>query len=91
MNSDKSSPKTPDTVIRRIVVEYGRWYAYVYVTDANGKVLEEECFKQPFQLSQREVVEESNDCFQDVYQWLQDTVLWYATARDDESDDKPEE
>lgn len=79
-----------DTVYRRIVVEYGRVYAYVYITDANGKVLEEEVFKQPFLMSQKEVAEESYDCFQELYQWLQDTILWYATASDDGPDDTPE-
>jgi hypothetical protein len=83
--------QTPDTVNRRIVVEYGRVYVYAYMTDANGKILEEECFKQPFSLAQREVAEEATDCYQQIYQWLQDTVLWYATARDDDEDDKPEE
>jgi hypothetical protein len=61
------------------------------MTDANGKILEEECFKQPFSLAQREVAEEATDCYQQIYQWLQDTVLWYATARDDDEDAKPEE
>jgi len=83
--------QTPDTVHRRIVVEYGRVYVYAYLTDANGKILEEECFKQPFSLAQREAAEEATDCYQQIYQWLQDTVLWYATARDDEADDKPKE
>jgi hypothetical protein len=83
--------QTPDTVNRRIVVEYGRVYVYAYMTDANGKILEEECFKQPFSLAQREVAEEATDCYQQIYQWLQDTVLWYATARDDDEDAKPEE
>lgn len=83
-----------DEVHRRIVVEYGRIYAYVYVTDSNGKVLEEEAFKQPFKLDYKEVNDEAMDCFQEMYQWLQDTILWYATARDDddesESEDTPE-
>lgn len=83
-----------DEVHRRIVVEYGRIYAYVYVTDSNGKIIEEEAFKQPFKLDYKDVHDEAMDCFQETYQWLQDTVLWYATARDDdesaESEDTPE-
>lgn len=85
--------KKRDTVLRRVVIEYGRIYAYVYYTDANGKVLEEEVFEQPFELAQREVAEESREAFDQCYQWLQDTVLWYATARDepDESDSENQE
>jgi hypothetical protein len=83
-----------DQVHRRIVVEYGQWYAYLYITDANGKILEEEAWKQPFRLDVKDVREESHDCFQEIYQWLQDTILWYATARDDdesaESEDTPD-
>lgn len=73
-----------DYVFRRIVIEYGRLYAYVYITDQDGKVLEEESFKQPFRLDFKDVKEESKDCFDSVYQHLQDTILWYATARDEE-------
>lgn len=76
--------KERDYVHRRIVIEYGRWYAYVYLTDDGGKILEEEAFKQPFQLTLRESSEEAKECWQFLYQYLQDTVLWYATARDDE-------
>ena len=47
-----------DQVHRRIVVEYGQWYAYLYVTDANGKILEEEAWKQPFRLDFKDVREE---------------------------------
>jgi DNA phosphorothioation-dependent restriction protein DptG len=80
-----------DYVYRRIVVEYGRLYAYIYVTDQDGKVLEEESFKQPFRLDFRDVKDEAKECFDNTYQWLQDTILWYATARDaDESSDSKE-
>lgn len=80
-----------EAVLRRIVVEYGRNYAYVYTTDGNGKVLDEEAFKQPFPLAQREVAEEAKDCWDNIYQWLQDTVLWYATARDEPKGEQSEE
>ena len=86
--------KEKDEVYRRIVVEYGRWYAYVYVTDSNGKLLEEESFKQPFRLDWKDSAEEARDCWQFLYQYLQDTVLWYSTARDDDEtpdSDKPPE
>ena len=81
-----------DYVHRRIVIEYGRLYAYIYITDQDGKVLEEEAFKQPFRLDFKDVKEEAKECFDNTYQWLQDTVLWYATARDvDESSDSDNE
>jgi hypothetical protein len=73
-----------DEVYRRIVVEYGRWYAYVYMTDSNGKVLEDESFKQPFRLDWKDSADEARECWQFLYQYLQDTVLWYSTARDDD-------
>lgn len=83
-----------DYVHRRIVVEYGRLYAYCYITDQDGKVLEDESFKQPFRLDFKDVREEAKDCFDFVYQHLQDTVLYFATARDDDesadSGEKPE-
>jgi hypothetical protein len=84
-----------DSVVRRIVCEYGRVYVYLYLTDDNGKIIEEEAFKQPFRLDLKDVNEETTDTFQILYQHLQDTVLYYATARDDdedaESDDDDEE
>lgn len=84
-------PAERDYVHRRIVVEYGRLYVYVYVTDDNGKVLEEEAFKQPFRLDFKDVREEATETWQLVYQHLQDTVLWYATARDEDEEAESDE
>ena len=83
-------PKDTDHVYRRVVVEYGRWYAYLYMADGNGNVRLEEVFKQPFQLSQREVAEEGKDCWDATYQYLQDNVLWYSTARDEDDEAESE-
>lgn len=84
-----------DEVHRRIVCEYGRWYAYLYITDSNGKIMEEESFKQPFRLDWKDSAEEARDTFQLIYQHLQDTILWYSTAREDDppsdSEETPEE
>ena len=33
--------KLPDYVHRRVIVEYGRRYVYVTLTDANGKILDD--------------------------------------------------
>ena len=88
------SRRERDYVYRRIVCEYGNHYVYLYMTDQNGKVMDEEAFKQPFRLEFKESAEEAKDFWDQAYQWLQDTVLWYSTARDeDESSDsgKPPE
>jgi hypothetical protein len=74
-----------DTVIRRLVVEYGNWYVYVYVVDGNGKLVQEEVFKQPFRLEHKEVHEEAGDCFHQVYQWILDTTVF--PEKDSASDD----
>lgn len=79
---------TPDTVIRRIVVEYGHWYAYVYMTDASGKVLEDESFKQPFRLDRKDVGDESKDCYDSIWDWLNETVN--VTPLQDGGDGKPD-
>jgi hypothetical protein len=63
-----------DHVHRRIVVEYGQLYAYCYMTDGNGKVLEEEQFKQPFRMDRKDVTDEAEDCYRSVWDWLNDTV-----------------
>ena len=63
-----------DHVHRRIVVEYGQLYAYAYMTDGNGKVLEEEQFKQPFRMDRKDIADEAEDCYRSVWDWLNDTV-----------------
>jgi len=72
----------PDQVYRRIVIEYGQVYAYAYYLNENGRILAEECWKQPFRLDRRDVQEEAGDTWDMVYQHLQDTVLWSASDGD---------
>lgn len=67
-------PPTGDHIQRRIVVEYGSLYVYVYMADAAGKVLEEDCFKQPFRLDRKDVSDESGDCYSAVWDWLNEVV-----------------
>jgi hypothetical protein len=74
--------KPADTVYRRIVIEYGQVYAYAYYLNENGKILAEECWKQPFRLDRRDVQDEAGDTWDMVYQHLQDTVLWSASDAD---------
>lgn len=76
---------TPEPVLRRITVEYGRQYAYLMFTDGNGRVLDEEVWKQPFRLDQRDAVDEAKEAYDLMYSHLQDTVLWTASS-DDEGD-----
>jgi hypothetical protein len=80
-----------DSVHRQIVIQYGQHYAYIMIQDRNGRIIEEEAFKQPFRLEFKDTAEEASECFQYVYQYLQDTVLWYSTARDDPPEGKSEE
>lgn len=72
-----------DNVHRRLVVEFGLIYAYVYLTDANGKILEEECFRQPFRQETKDIAEESRWCFDYVYEWCQDNILDSLDQQDD--------
>jgi len=72
-----------DTVHRRVVVEFGRQYAYVYLTDSGGKVLNEESFKQPYLLDRKDVAEEAQDMFDICYQFLLDTVSPSASSEDE--------
>jgi hypothetical protein len=74
------------------VVEYGRSNVYAYLTDGNGKILDEEVWKQPFTLEVKEAHEEAKDVWDFIYQELQDTVLCTASDADEgDSVDGPEE
>lgn len=69
-----NSPRGQEDVLRRIVVEYGQQYAYCYITDGNGKLLDEEVFKQPFKLDRKDAFDEANDAYDTVYDWLNETI-----------------
>ena len=68
------TPRNTEDVVRRIVVEYGQVYAYCYLTDGNGRLLDEEVFKQPFRLDRKEVFDEAKDTYDQVYDWLNDSI-----------------
>lgn len=72
-----------EPILRRIVIEYGRQYAYMYWVDAAGKLIDEEVWKQPFKLDTRDALDEARDCWDLLYSHLQDTVLWSASDADD--------
>jgi hypothetical protein len=76
--SDEREP-----ILRRITVEYGRKYVYLMFTDASGKVLDEEVWKQPYRLDTAEALDESQDCYDVLYSHCQDTVLFTASSGED--------
>ena len=72
-----------DHVQRRIVVEFGQLYAYCYMTDGNGKILEQELWKQSYMLDAKDANEEAHEAFQAVYQHIQDTVVFPNNSAED--------
>lgn len=82
-----SRPFSPDYVERRIVVEFGRQYAYAYLTDGAGKLIEEEPFKQPFRLDRQEAIEEARDLWDMVYDHLNDTINFPTASEGEEGEE----
>ena len=76
--------KLPDYVERRIVVEYGLRYVYAYVTDGNGKLIDEESFRQPILLERKECHDEAKETYDRVYDWLNETINFPTAGSDDE-------
>ena len=63
-----------DDVYRRVVVEFGLQYVYIYLADQNSKVLEDESFKQPYRLERRESAEEASELFAAIYDLLNESI-----------------
>lgn len=84
-------PQEVDHVHRRVVVEYGCLYAYAYITDGNGKLLDEESFRQPYRLERRDVTEEARELYDLVWQHLSDTVNVTLLQEDGGDDSESEE
>jgi len=80
----------PDEVVRRIVAEYGQRYVYLYVTDGNGKVLEDDRFTQPYRLDRKDAIDEAKEFFDRAYDWANDTIN-YPSASDGEGSGSVEE
>lgn len=70
----------PDEVVRRIVAEYGQLYVYLYVTDGNGKVLEDDRFTQPYRLDRKDSIEEAKEFFDRAYDWVNETINWPSAS-----------
>lgn len=76
-----------DYVQRRIIVEYGRRYVYATLTDANGKIQAEELFTQPYLLDVKDANDEARDCWDAVYQFISDTVVFPSAREEGESEE----
>ncbi len=83
----------PDYVHRRIIIEHGRRYIYLYMTTGDGKLVteREESFAQPFELELREAEEEATDVWDLVYDHLNDTCNLGADSDGDDEDDELQE
>lgn len=70
-----------DDVYRRVVVEYGLQYVYVYLTDQNGKVLADDVFRQPYRLERSDAADEARETFDFLYDMLNEGIN-FPTAGD---------
>jgi hypothetical protein len=70
--------RAEDTVQWRIVVEFGRKYVYLTMTDSTGKLLAEfeECFTQPFLLDRKDARDETVDAWHMLYDHLNETIVF---------------
>lgn len=68
-----------EPILRRVTVEYGRQYVYIMFTDPNGRVIDEEVWRQPYRLDVRDALEEAQEAYDVVYTHCQDTVLFSAS------------
>lgn len=82
-----TSPRGKEDVLRRIVVEYGQMYVYLYITDGNGKLLDEEVFTQPWRLDRKDAFEEAKDTYDTVYDWLNDVVNVTPPLQEEDDDE----
>lgn len=80
----------PDYVERRIVVEFGLRYVYLYITDGGGKLIDEESYAQPYRLERKECHEEAKDFYDLLYDSINEAVN-FPTAGAEGDGGKPEE
>jgi hypothetical protein len=68
----------PDYVERRIVVELGRQYVYLYMTTGDGKLIadREESFKQPYRVETKEAAADAVDAWDVLYDHFNDLLNW---------------
>lgn len=82
-----SGPSGKEDVLRRIVCEYGQQYVYLYITDGNGKLIDEEVFKQPWKLDRKDAYEEAKDTYDNTFDWLNDVVNVTPPLQGDDEDE----
>lgn len=82
-----SGPSGKEDVLRRIVCEYGQQYVYLYITDGNGKLIDEEVFKQPWKLDRKDAHEEAKDTYDNTFDWLNDVVNVTPPLQGDDEDE----
>lgn len=75
-----------DYVERRIVLEYGLKYAYVYITNADGRLLDEEAFTQPYRLERNECHVEAKEMYDRIWEHLNETINFPTTGGGGSSD-----
>jgi hypothetical protein len=82
----------PDYVERRIVLEYGRQYAYLYMTTGDGKLItsRQESFKQPFRIELKEARDEADEAWHVLYDHLNE-IINFPTASSGDEGGTPEE
>ena len=66
----------PDYVERRIVVEFGCKYVYLYMTTGDGKLLDdcEEPFKRPYRVDRRESADDARATWDMIYDHLNEVL-----------------
>lgn len=82
--------QVPDIVCRRVILEFGRQYVYATLTSADGKILEEEVWKQPYPIDAREAAEDAREAWHAIHQHVQDALV-FPSASEGEKDGTPEE
>lgn len=83
----------PDYVERRIVIEFGRRYVYLYMTTGDGKLLadREESFKQPILLERSEAHAEAVDAWDMLYDHINDSCNFALPDVGDEKSESEDE
>jgi hypothetical protein len=77
--------REPDSIVRRIVIECGRVYTYAFMTDDQGKLLDEDVFKQPFRLDRKDAIEEATELYGVAYDYLNEAINFPSASDGGES------
>lgn len=69
----------------KIVIDVSRKYVSIFRCDGEGKVLDDDHFAFPFRLDRKDAIEEANDLYAVVFDWLNDTINGGYEADEDDS------